>query len=66
MNLCGQDDLQVRFVARFLLRLDAQGSISNGVFSPLKQEIRQKAVAVVAKGLPEVTIPEELEQELQQ
>jgi hypothetical protein len=66
MNLCGQDDLQVRYVARFLLRLDAQGSIANGVYSPLKQDIRQKAVSVVAQGLPEVEISEELEQQLQQ
>lgn len=66
MSLCGQDDLQVRYVARFLLRLDAQGSISTGVFSPLNQDIRLKSVSVIAQGLPEVAIPEELERELQQ
>lgn len=66
MSLCGQDDLQVRYVARFLLRLDAQGSISTGVFSPLSQDIRLKSVSVIAQGLPEVEIPEELERELQQ
>ena len=62
LSLCGEDDLHVRYVARFLLRLDAQGSISTGVFSPLKQSIRLKAVEVVAQGLPEVEIPEELGQ----
>ena len=66
MSLCGEDDLQVRYVARFLLRLDAQGSISTGVFSPLNQAIRLKSVSVIAQGLPEVEIPEELERELQQ
>lgn len=66
MSLCGEDDLQVRYVARFLLRLDAQGSISTGVFSPLNQDIRLKSVSVIAQGLPEVEIPEELERELQQ
>ena len=63
LSLCGEDDLQVRYVARFLLRLDAQGSISTGVFSPLNQAIRLKAVDVVDDGLPEVEIPEELELE---
>ena len=60
LSLCGDDDLQVRYVARFLLRLDAQGSISTGVFSPLKQTVRLAAVALVDDGLPEVEIPEEL------
>jgi hypothetical protein len=63
MSLCGEDDLQVRYVARFLLRLDAQGSISTGVFSPLRQQIRVQAVTVIAEGLPEVEIPAELELE---
>lgn len=62
LSLCGQDDLQTRFVARFLLRLDAQGSISTGVFSPLKEDIRVAAISVVDDGLPEVEIPEEIEQ----
>lgn len=62
LTLCGDDDLQVRYVARFLLRLDAQGSISTGVFSPLKQQIRLAAVDVIDDGLPEVEIPEELQQ----
>lgn len=66
LSLCGQDDMQTRFAARFLLRLDAQGSISTGVFSPLKENVRIAAIAVVDDGLPEVEIPEELERELQQ
>lgn len=66
LSLCGEDSLQTRFAARFLLRLDAQGSISTGVFSPLKEEIRIAAIALVDDGLPEVEIPEELERELQQ
>ena len=66
LSLCGEDNLQTRFAARFLLRLDAQGSISTGVFSPLKEEVRIAAIAVVDDGLPEVEIPEELERELQQ
>ena len=66
LALCGEDNLQTRFAARYLLRLDAQGSISTGVFSPLKEEIRIASIALVDDGLPEVEIPEELERELQQ
>lgn len=65
LSLCGEDRLQERYVARFFLRLDAQGSIQTGVFSPLKEEVRIKSVAVVDDGLPEVEISEELERELQ-
>jgi hypothetical protein len=65
MYLCGSDELQTRFVARFLLRLDAQGSISTGVFNPLLESIRVAAISVVAEGLPEVEIPEELIKELE-
>lgn len=65
LSLCGEDRLQERYVARFFLRLDAQGSIQTGVFSPLKEEVRIKSVAVVDEGLPEVEISEELEKELQ-
>lgn len=63
LSLCGEDDLQVRYAARFLLRLDAQGSISTGVFSPLKEEVRVAAISVVDDGLPEVEIPADLELE---
>lgn len=65
MYLCGDDDLQTRFVARFLLRLDSQGSISTGVFNPLLESVRVAAISVVAVGLPEVEIPEELIRELE-
>lgn len=65
MFLCGEDSLAVRYVARFLLRLDAQGSIPTGVFSPLKEEVRVSAVSVVDEGLPEVEISEELQKEIQ-
>jgi hypothetical protein len=46
-----------------MLRLDAQGSISTGVFSPLKEEVRVAAIAVVDEGLPEVEIPADLDLE---
>jgi phosphate transport system substrate-binding protein len=65
MFLCGDDDLNVRYVARFVLRLDAQGSIPTGVFNPLKEEVRVAAISVVDDGLPEVEISEELQRELQ-
>jgi hypothetical protein len=65
MFLCGEESLNVRFVARFLLRLDAQGSIPTGVFFPLKEEVRVASIALVDDGLPEVEIPEELQRELQ-
>jgi len=61
LTLCGEDDLQTRYAGRYMLRLDAQGSISTGVFSPLKEEIRVAAISVVDDGLPEVEIPEDLE-----
>ncbi|MEY4995218.1 MAG: hypothetical protein RLZ65_1067 [Actinomycetota bacterium] len=63
LGLCGEDDLQTRYVARYMLRLDAQGSISTGVFSPLKEEVRVAAISVVDDGLPEVEIPTDLELE---
>lgn len=65
MYLCGPDDLETRYIARFLLRLDSQGSISTGVFNPLLEKIRVASVAVVDDGLPEVEIPEELLRELE-
>lgn len=65
LHLCGADDIQTRYVARFLLRLDSQGSISTGVFNPLLEKIRVAAVSVVDDGLPEVEIPEELLRELE-
>lgn len=63
MSLCGEDSLQTRYVARYLLRLDAQGSISTGVFSPLEEKVRVAAISVVDDGLPEVVIPTDLELE---
>ncbi len=61
LSLCGEDSLDARFAGRYMLRLDAQGSISTGVFSPLKEEIRVAAISVVDDGLPEVEIPEDIE-----
>jgi len=61
LSLCGQDNLQTRYVARYLLRLDAQGSISTGVFSPLKEVVRVASISVVDDGLPEVEIPADVE-----
>lgn len=61
MFLCGSDSLDVRYVARYVLRLDAQGSIANGVFSPLNEDVRVAAAAVVATGLPEVVVSEEVQ-----
>ncbi len=65
MHLCGEENLDVRYAGRFLLRQDAQGSISTGVMTPLNEEIRVAAIGVVAEGLPEVEIPEELLEELE-
>jgi hypothetical protein len=65
LSLCGEDRLQERYVARFFLRLDAQGSIQTGVFGQLNEDVRVKSVSVVDDGLPEVEISEELERELQ-
>jgi hypothetical protein len=61
LSLCGEDNLQDRYVARYILRLDAQGSISTGVFSPLKEEVRVASISVLDDGLPEVEIPEGVE-----
>jgi phosphate transport system substrate-binding protein len=59
LYLCGEDSLATRFAARYLLRLDAQGSIANSVFSALVENVRVAAIDVVDEGLPEVLIPEE-------
>ena len=63
MALCGEDDLQTRYAARYALRLDAQGSIATGVLNQLNEDVRVAAISVVDDGLPEVEIPADLELE---
>jgi hypothetical protein len=59
LNLCGEDDLNVRAVARYLVRLDAQGLIATSTIVALPEAIRVASATVLGKGLPQPTsLPE--------
>lgn len=58
LDVCGEDTLLKRALARYFLRLDAQGLISTTTVFSLVGDVRIDAAAVVGEGLPlpEVTI----------
>jgi len=51
LNLCGENSLVARAVARFLLRLDSQGSLGASNYNPLSEAVRAEALVEVSKGL---------------
>jgi len=53
LSLCGQDTKLTRAMARYLLRQDSQGALTNYV--PLPDNIRAESLVVVSKGLPTPT-----------
>lgn len=61
MDVCGEDTLLKRALARYFLRLDAQGLISTTTVYSLQGDVRLEAAAVVGEGLPlpEVTVTPE-------
>lgn len=52
LSICGEDTLLKRAVARYLLRLDAQGLIATSTVTALKEEMRVASASVIGKGLP--------------
>jgi hypothetical protein len=62
MGLCGEDTVDLRNTARYLLRLDAQGVIATGVSSPLPETIRIAAAALVDSGNPSLNLDPEANQ----
>jgi hypothetical protein len=62
MGLCGEDTVDLRNTARYLLRLDAQGVIATGVSSPLPEHIRIAAAALIDAGNPSIDLDAEVTQ----
>jgi len=62
MGLCGEDSVNLRNTARYLLRLDAQGVIATGVSSPLPEHIRIAAAALIDAGNPSIDLDAEVNQ----
>jgi hypothetical protein len=62
MGLCGEDTVDLRNTARYLLRLDAQGVIATGVSSPLPETIRIAAAALIDAGNPSLKLDPEANQ----
>lgn len=60
MGLCGEDTVDLRNTARYLLRLDAQGVIETGVSSPLPEAVRIAAAALVDAGNPSIDLEAEV------
>lgn len=52
VTLCGSESLTNRAIAKFLLRLDSQGAISNTSLVGIPEEIRVESILEVSKGLP--------------
>ncbi len=62
MGLCGEDTVDLRNTARYLLRLDAQGVIATGVSSPLPEHIRIASAALIDSGNPSLKLETEVTQ----
>lgn len=62
MGLCGEDTVDLRNTARYLLRLDAQGVIATGVTSPLPEQVRIAAAALIDAGNPSLNLETEVTQ----
>ena len=52
MDVCGEDNLLKRALARYFLRLDAQGLIATSTIFALQGDVRIEAATVVGEGLP--------------
>jgi hypothetical protein len=61
IDLCGEDNLLQRAIARYVVRLDAQGLMATSTLGPLPEWIRVESAIALGKGLPTVEInPEDL------
>lgn len=52
LYLCGEESLSLRAVARYLVRLDAQGVIATSTVQALSEAVRVESAVVLGKGLP--------------
>ena len=61
LYLCDEDNLTVRAIARYFVRLDAQGIISTTTLQGLGEDVRIASAVVLGKGLPlpESVMPED-------
>ena len=58
INVCsGTNEMAGRAFARYVLRLDSQGSMTTFGFTETPEQVRLVAVDAVSQGLPEPTIP---------
>lgn len=51
LGICGDAKLSKRAMARFILRIDQQGSIGSTYFVPITETMRVEALSVVSEGL---------------
>lgn len=52
LTICGEDTLLKRAVARYVVRLDAQGIVATSTVTALPEDMRVAAASVLGKGLP--------------
>jgi hypothetical protein len=52
VTICGEDTLLKRAVARYIVRLDAQGIVATSTVTALPEDMRVAAASVLGKGLP--------------
>ena len=58
ISVCsGANEMSGRAFARFALRLESQGALTEAGFTELPEQIRTAGVDAVSQGLPEPTIP---------
>jgi hypothetical protein len=51
LGICGEATLAKRAMARFILRIDQQGSIGATYFVPISETMRVEALSIVSEGL---------------
>ncbi len=62
LTICGEDTMLKRAVARYLVRLDAQGLVATSTVTALSEDMRIASATVLGRGLPLPEIdPAELE-----
>jgi phosphate transport system substrate-binding protein len=52
LTICGEDTMLKRAVARYVVRLDAQGIVATSTVTSLPEEIRVASASVLGLGLP--------------
>lgn len=61
IDLCGEDNLLQRAIARYVVRLDSQGLMATSTLGALPEWLRVESAIALGKGLPTVEVnPEDL------